>query len=390
MKNFFIKCIVILFIIHLGYYIYGYYDFKKLSDADAYFDFYKFKFYDDVSISHFFITSIFLGFFTLFLIKNYRSEIVSLKKWFLITTLIFFTISLSCCFFISFSLGQRTKIHVLLPEESFDKDKKLLNILNSFLYNHISGSTFKSFDFLNVLYPDPYPVVLQIDSIYSDSLRQNFLHDEYHYYSIDTLKMKQTTFDGIKKGVDTFFNVLDIKLDKLDLTEKIIAKRKYKDSIEIIYKGSEVNTQYNDPCIFMMNSYLFKSNKREAIYKQKYDCSKKRYDLLFTYKKDSLVYKFRQLDSLFKKYEIESNINSDQLTNKIMNIKNKNSDIYSIVNGMDNYFDRDKLSTNFTTLDNLIYKPNYLNSSIRDIFFYTISIISVIILFLYWLFNKHI
>lgn len=370
--------------IHLGYFIYGYCDFKKLSDADLYFDFYKFKFYDDVSISHFFITSIFLSFFTLLLIKKYRKEIISLKKWILITVAIFFITTLSCTFFMSFSFGQRTKIYAFLPEKSFDKDKKLLNVLNSFIYNQNSGFNHKSFDFKNVLYPNPFPVVEQIDSIYSDSLKQNFLCDEHNYYSIDTIKMKQTTFDGVKKGVDTLFNLFDIKVDKLDLTKRVIVTRKYKDSIEILYKGNDVNMEYEDPCVFMMNSDLFKSNKREAIYKQKYDCSKERYNLLFTYKKDSLVNKFKQLDSLFKKYEIETHIESEELANKIIYIKKEN---YGM-DGMDNYFDRQKLTTNFNTLDKLIYNPDYFHSSIRAIFFCVISILSVGILFLFWLFNK--
>jgi hypothetical protein len=58
------------------------------------------------------------------------------------------------------------------------------------------------------------------------------------------------------------------------------------------------------------------------------------------------------------------------------------------MDGMDNYFDRQKLTTNFNTLDKLIYNPDYFHSSIRAIFFCVISILSVGILFLFWLFNK--
>ncbi|MEZ0130042.1 hypothetical protein AB9T88_09910, partial [Flavobacterium sp. LBUM151] len=51
-----------------------------------------------------------------------------------------------------------------LPLANFNKDKRLLNILNPFLYNYTSYSSEKLFNVTNILYPKPYPVMEVVDS----------------------------------------------------------------------------------------------------------------------------------------------------------------------------------------------------------------------------------
>lgn len=74
LKRFFVKCFVILSLIHLAYFIYGYFKFEGIANIDIYTEFYRFKFYDDVSISHFFISGLFLLFFLIFLLKNHTKQ----------------------------------------------------------------------------------------------------------------------------------------------------------------------------------------------------------------------------------------------------------------------------------------------------------------------------
>ncbi len=62
LKLFFIKSFAVLAMIHLAYFIYGYIKFEGLKKINIYTEFYRFKFYDDVSISHFFISGLFLFF----------------------------------------------------------------------------------------------------------------------------------------------------------------------------------------------------------------------------------------------------------------------------------------------------------------------------------------
>ena len=47
MKRFLITSFIILVIIHLSYFIYGYCTFEGLKNIDKYSEYYKFKFYDD-------------------------------------------------------------------------------------------------------------------------------------------------------------------------------------------------------------------------------------------------------------------------------------------------------------------------------------------------------
>ena len=54
LKKILVKSVIVLSVIHLGYFIYGYFKFDGINKIDIYTEFYRFKFYDDVSISHFF------------------------------------------------------------------------------------------------------------------------------------------------------------------------------------------------------------------------------------------------------------------------------------------------------------------------------------------------
>jgi hypothetical protein len=76
-----------------------------------------------------------------------------------------------------------------LPEKDFNKDKTLLNVLNPFLYNYTSYSSDKLFNPENILYPKPYPVIAEKDSIFYDSTDKDNFSIETTYYSIDTLKI---------------------------------------------------------------------------------------------------------------------------------------------------------------------------------------------------------
>ncbi|CAD0221190.1 protein of unknown function [Chryseobacterium sp. JV274] len=74
LKRFLIKSFAVLAVMHLAYFIYGYIKFEGLQKIDIYTEFYRFKFYDDVSISHFFVTSFFLFFFFVFLLRNHSPK----------------------------------------------------------------------------------------------------------------------------------------------------------------------------------------------------------------------------------------------------------------------------------------------------------------------------
>ncbi len=63
LKIFLIRSVVVLSLIHLAYFIYGYFKFEGIHKIDIYTEFYRFKFYDDVSISHFFLPACFCSAF---------------------------------------------------------------------------------------------------------------------------------------------------------------------------------------------------------------------------------------------------------------------------------------------------------------------------------------
>jgi hypothetical protein len=79
----------------------------------------------------------------------------------------------SLTFFISYSFGFNAKLRTELPEKDLNKDKTLLNVLQPFLYNYTSYSSEKLFNPENVLYPKPYPVIEQIDTLYYDPIIRN-------------------------------------------------------------------------------------------------------------------------------------------------------------------------------------------------------------------------
>ncbi len=80
LKLFLIKSFAVLAVIHLAYFIYGYIKFEGLNKINIYTEFYRFKFYDDVSISHVFISGLFLFFFFIFLLRNHSQKKYELSK----------------------------------------------------------------------------------------------------------------------------------------------------------------------------------------------------------------------------------------------------------------------------------------------------------------------
>ncbi len=103
-----------------------------------------------------------------------------------------------------------------MPEKDLNKDKTLLNVLQPFLYNYTSYSSEKLFNPENVLYPKPYPVVEQKDTLYYDPGNKEYYSTESSYYSIDTLKMLSTDHKKIKKT--------KLVLDLLGLDDKELEK----------------------------------------------------------------------------------------------------------------------------------------------------------------------
>ena len=162
--------------------------------------------------------------------------------------------------------------------------------------------------------------------------------------------------------------VLDsIGFGKKEFLSRIIKKNTVKDSTLIIYKGREVNPDYDeDICIFLENNSLFKPVKGIPVAKQQYNTAVKRYKLIYIYKPDSLVSNFQNLDILLKKYKIETHIVPKDLAKDVVYFKNHNNEI---LNEIRNNFDRKALKEKFATLDRLFYEPNYLHSSIIGIFF---------------------
>lgn len=379
-KRFFIKSFVVLLLIHFGYFIYGYFQFEGIRNIDIYTEFYRFKFYDDVSISHFFVSGLFLFFFLIFLVRNHAREQYSFAVLFKIGSLLLLVSFLSFSFFISYSFGLNAKLKTELSETNFNKDKTLLNVLNPFLYNYTSYSSEKLFNPLNVLYPEPYPVMEEIDST---KISDDNYSRESKYYSIDTMKLLTTDFNKTVHRINPLLDSLGVDRDVF--TERIITKKTIKDSIEIIYKGREINPRYDgDICIFLENKHLFSPIDEVPLGKQKYDAAVKTYKLIYKYKQDSLVYNFKKLDTLFKKYNIETHIVPKQLTADVYYYKEHNNEL---LNAIRNNFDRKALEEKFTTLDKLFYQPNYLHASIIGIYLGVIFSVWIILFLIYVLFN---
>jgi len=99
LKRFLIKSVFILLAIHVAYFIYGYFKFEGIGNIDIYTEFYRFKFYDDVSISHFFVSGLFLLLFLIFLLRNHSAQKRSAANIFIIGA------SLLCISFLTFTFS---------------------------------------------------------------------------------------------------------------------------------------------------------------------------------------------------------------------------------------------------------------------------------------------
>lgn len=383
LQQFFVKSIIVLLLIHLAYFVYGYFQFKGIKNINIYTEFYRFKFYDDVSISHFFVSGMFLFLFLIFLLRNHTKQAYSGFNLFKVGAVILLISFLSFSFFISYSFGLNAKLRSELPESDFNKDKVLLNVLNPFLYNYTSYSSQKLFNPENILYPEPYPVVRETDSLNYDIHGEKFSIQEDHYYSIDTLKILTSYFEKLKSKGEEVYDILPF--DKEELLKRIISKKTIKDSTEIIYKGREADPYHDaDICIFLQNKNLFVPVNDVPVDQQRFEYAVKRHQLLYKYKQDSLLYSFQKLDTLLKKYNIETQIKPKELTQDAFYFREHNDEI---LNRIRNTFDRKALTEKVKTLDNLFYKPNYLHPSIIEIYFAVIFIIWLILFLLYILWN---
>ena len=379
LKQYFVKSFIVLALIHLVYFLYGYFTFAGIGKIDIYSEFYRFKFYDDVSISHFFVSGLFLLFFLLFLLKNHSKQQYSFGKIVQAGGLLLLVSFFTFTFFISFSFGQNAKLKSELPEKKYNADKELLNVLNPFLYTSYSSE--KLFNYENILYPKPYPVI-------KEEIQVQLYHDQFNtetvYFSIDTLKILTETYNKVSGKTDS---ILDIAgLDENILKDRIIKKTVIKDSTQIIFKGAELNPEYDDDiCIFLMNKSLYKPVHGDSVKTQQYNAAVKRYKLLYKYKKDSLEYQFKKLDTLFKKYHIETQIVPKQLTASAFYFKEHRNEY---LNSIPNSFDRKALNEKFQTLERYFYEPNYLHPSIMPIFFAVVFSVWLILFLLYFLFNN--
>ncbi|CAC9973217.1 hypothetical protein [Flavobacterium panici] len=380
LKQYLVKSFIILAVIHLSYFLYGYFTFEGIKKIDIYSEFYRFKFYDDVSISHFFISGLFLLFFLIFLLKNHARQHYSFGKILKIGFFLLLISFVSLTFFISFSFGQNAKLKGELSEKSYNKDKQLLNVLNPFLYNSSSYYSEKLFNYENILYPKPYPVI-------KEEKQELIYHDQFGtvttYYSIDTLKVLTETYNKVSKKADSIFDF--VGLDVNIVKDRIIKQTVIGDSTEIVFKGTEVSPEYDkDICIFIENKSLYKPVNGKSVEKQQYEAAVKRYNLLYKFKQDSLTKQFQKLDTLFKKYNIETHIVPQKLTSQVFYYA-KNQE--RRLEGIENYFDRKALNEKFQTLERYLYQPNYLHPNILPIFFIVVAIVWLGLFLFYIPFN---
>jgi len=379
--KFFLKAIIILLIVHFSYFLYGYFKFEGIGNINIYTVFYRFKFYDDVSISHFFVSNLFLLFFLIILIRNHARQQHKGKDLLKISLLLLLVSALSFSFFISYSFGMNAKLRTELPEHDFNNDKTLLNTLNPFLYKYTSYSSEKLFNVVNILYPKPYPVIEEVDST---KVADDYYITESKYYSIDTIMLLTATAD--KMGNQSKALLDSIGFDEHLLSKRVIDKKIVKDSTRIIYKGREVNPRYdNDICIFLENNSLFAPVNGVSITQQKYNAAVNRHKLIYKYGKDSLALNFKKLDILFKKYNIESEIKPVNLVTDVLYYSNHNTEP---LNAIRNRFDRDAMSQKMATINKLFYHPNYLHPSIISIYFAVIVSAWLFLVAIYMLFNN--
>ncbi|WP_312172685.1 hypothetical protein [Chryseobacterium sp.] len=383
LKKFLIKSVVVLSVIHLGYFIYGYFKFDGINKIDIYTEFYRFKFYDDVSISHFFITSLFLFCFLVLLLRNHSKKKYSVTNTVKIGASLLIISFLSLTFFISYSFGLNAKMRQELPEKDFNKDKTLLNVLYPFLYNYTSYSSEKLFNPENILYPKPYPVIAEKDTIYYEPDNRENYSVETSYYSIDTLKVLSSDYKNISSKVIS--GMVDLGLEPKEFTKRIISKKAIGDSTEIVFKGNEVNPEYDeDICIFLENKILYSLIHNVSETTQQYQNAVTRYKLLYKYNQDSMLHSFQRLDTLFKKYKIESQIVPKDLSHDVFYFRDHNREP---LNEIRNTFDRARLKERFITLERLFYKPNYLHPSIQIIFMIVVLSVWIGLFMLYLIWN---
>ncbi|MEC5173895.1 hypothetical protein [Chryseobacterium nepalense] len=383
LKKFLIKSVVVLSVIHLGYFIYGYFKFDGINKIDIYTEFYRFKFYDDVSISHFFITSLFLFCFLVLLLRNHSKKKYSVTNTVKIGASLLIISFLSLTFFISYSFGLNAKMRQELPEKDFNKDKTLLNVLYPFLYNYTSYSSEKLFNPENILYPKPYPVIAEKDTIYYEPDNRENYSVETSYYSIDTLKVLSSDYKNISSKVIS--GMVDLGLEPKEFTKRIISKKAIGDSTEIVFKGNEVNPEYDeDICIFLENKILYSPIHNVSETTQQYQNAVTRYKLLYKYNQDSMLHSFQRLDTLFKKYKIESQIVPKDLSHDVFYFRDHNREP---LNEIRNTFDRARLKERFITLERLFYKPNYLHPSIQIIFMIVVLSVWIGLFMLYLIWN---
>ncbi|QGK77195.1 hypothetical protein GIY83_04225 [Flavobacterium sp. SLB02] len=322
----------------------------------------------------------FLLFFLIFLLKNHSKQNYSFTNLLKIGALLLLISFFSFSFFVSYSFGMNAKMRTELSEYKLNKDKTLLNVLRPFLYNYTSYSSEKLFNPLNILYPKPYPVMEVVDSVMIQN--DNYI-TETNYYSIDTLKMLTTDLNKVSSATSTILD--SIGFGKKELLERIIKKNVIKDSTEIIYKGMRVNPDYDENiCIFVENKALYKPVNGVAIEKQQYDAAVKRYKLLYKIKQDSLLYNFKQLDTLLRKYKIETSLMPKDLAK---DVRFYQSHANEPLNAIRNNFDRKALTDKFNTLERLFYEPKYLHPTIIEIFFGVVFGAWLIGFLIYILFN---
>ncbi|WP_205314369.1 hypothetical protein [Pedobacter jeongneungensis] len=275
----------------------------------------------------------------------------------------------------SYSFGLNAKLKQELSEKNFNTDKTLLNVLNPFLYPGSSYNSETLFNVTNILYPKPYPVIEVKDTVFYDLADKESFSLQSAYYSIDTLKMLTSGYEKLKSATNAASELFGF--DQKELQKRIILKTVRKDSTEIIFKGAEVNPQYDDNiCIFLENKMLISPVNDQTVAKQQRQNAIERYKLLYKLNKDSLLQSFKKLDTLLKKYNIASSIKPAALTQDVFRFRDKDQDqLYQIRNN----FDRNALIEKINTLNRLFYQPGYFHSSIREIFF--------IVLFSTWLFG---
>eukprot|EP01012_Entosiphon_sulcatum_P024419 TRINITY_DN29589_c0_g1_i1.p1 TRINITY_DN29589_c0_g1~~TRINITY_DN29589_c0_g1_i1.p1 ORF type:complete len:280 (-),score=9.96 TRINITY_DN29589_c0_g1_i1:162-1001(-) len=267
LKKFLLKSVIVLVLIHLAYFIYGYFKFTGIGEINIYTEFYRFKFYDDVSISHFFVSGLFLLTILILLIRNHSRQQYTAKNLIKIGAILLPIVFLSLTFFMSYSFGMNAKLRQELPEKNFNADKTLLNVLNPFLYPYGSYNSETLFNVTNILYPKPYPVIEVTDTVFYDLANKESFSLQSAYYSIDTLKMLTSGYEKLKSTTNSAFELFGF--DQQDLQKRIISKTVRKDSTEIIFKGSAVNPRYDySICIFLENKTLISPVNDQTVAKQ--------------------------------------------------------------------------------------------------------------------------